>query len=63
MKVPHPRVLGLNVDPDFANVLDVLVLVDLKATDSRSLDRYLGRDGAAVFLRHHQALTPPVPLM
>jgi putative hemolysin len=57
------RVLGLNVDPDFADVLDVLVLVDLTATDGRSLDRYLGRDGAAVFLRHQQALMSPAPLM
>ena len=47
------RVLGLNVDPDFADVLDVLVLVDLTATAARDLERYLGRAGAAGFLAHH----------
>ena len=47
------RLLGFNVDPGFSNVLDVLVMVDLRRTDRRILDRYLGPDGAARFLTHH----------
>jgi putative hemolysin len=51
------RALGLNVDPDFSNVLDVLVLVDLRRTETRVLNRYMGGDGAAEFLAYHQPPT------
>lgn len=44
--------LGFNIDPDFSNVLDGLILVDLTKTDRRMLDRYMGADGADAFLRH-----------
>jgi putative hemolysin len=47
------RLLGFNVDPDFSNVLDVLIMVDLRQTDVRVLGRYLGREDAAAFLAHH----------
>jgi putative hemolysin len=53
------RVLGLNVDRSFADVLDVLVLVDLTATDRRLLERYLGRAGATVFQTHQASLSAP----
>ncbi len=42
--------LGFNIDPDFSNVLDGLILVDLSKTDPRILERYMGKDGAAAFL-------------
>jgi len=45
------RPLGFNVDPDFSNVLDVLVLVDLRRTERRILERYMGREGAEAFLQ------------
>lgn len=48
------RPLGFNVDPDFSDVLDVLVLVDLALTDRRTLERFMGASGAASFLAHHQ---------
>ena len=47
------RLLGFNVDPDFANVLDVLIMVDLRRTAPRILRRYLGRDGTEAFLTRH----------
>lgn len=47
------RVLGLNVDPEFSNVLDALVLVDLTRTEPRVLERYLGAEGARQFLAYH----------
>jgi putative hemolysin len=47
------RQLALNVDEQFSNVLDVLVMVDLRETDERMLVRYLGRDGAASFRHVH----------
>ena len=49
------RLLGYNVDPAFSNVLDVLIAVDLRRTDTRILERYMGRDGAARF-REAQAV-------
>ena len=47
------RLLGFNVDPDFSNVLDVLIMVDLRRTDPKILGRYMGRSGRDEFLRHH----------
>jgi putative hemolysin len=45
------KLLGFNVDKKFSNVLDGLVLVDLRKTDRSLLDRYLGAEAAAQF-RH-----------
>ena len=42
------RLLGFNVDPDFSDVLDVLIMVDLRTTPLRTLARYMGRDGAHI---------------
>ncbi len=47
------RLLGFNVDPNFSDVLDVLVMVDLRETPVRTLARYMGSEGAAAFLEHH----------
>lgn len=44
------RLLGFNVDPQFSNVLDVLIVVDLRHTERKILNRYMGRDGAGRFL-------------
>lgn len=46
--------LGFNVDPEFSNVLDVLILVDLRRTEPRTLARYMGAEEAARFLAVHQ---------
>ncbi|RLE29501.1 MAG: hypothetical protein DRJ61_14445 [Acidobacteria bacterium] len=51
------RLLGFNVDPNFSDVLDVLVMVDLRQTPGRTLARYMGRDGAEAFLAHHGVVT------
>ncbi len=47
--------VGFNVDPAFGNALDGLIVVDLVRTEPRTLERYLGRDGAAAFLKHHDS--------
>jgi len=47
------RLLGFNVDREFGDVLDGLILVDLAAVDRPILDRYMGREGAAEFLSRH----------
>jgi putative hemolysin len=47
------RLLGYNVDPDFANVLDVLIVVDLRLTAPKALQRYMGRDNLERFRAFH----------
>jgi hypothetical protein len=47
------KVLGCSVDHAFGGSLDALMLVDLTQVALPVLQRYLGRDGAAVFRRHH----------
>jgi putative hemolysin len=48
------RMLAFNVDPDFSDVLDGLVVVDLAKTDEKSLERYLGKEGSRRFLDYHR---------
>jgi len=48
------KLLGFNLDPDFSNVLDGLILVDLTKTEPKLLERYLGRNEAAEFLAFHR---------
>ena len=43
------QVLAFNVDGQFSDVLDGLIVVDLRQTDSTSLQKYLGREGTALF--------------
>jgi putative hemolysin len=47
------KLLGFNVDRKFSNVLDGLVVVDLRQTDAGVLDRYMGREAAQSFRRIH----------
>lgn len=47
------RLLSFNVDRDFSNVLDGLVMVDLRQTDPAVLERYVGKDGIRAFQRYH----------
>jgi len=45
--------LGFNLDPDFSDVLDGLVLVDLTRVDRAILARFMGRQPAERFLAFH----------
>ena len=47
------RLLGFNVDRKFSNVLDGLVVVDLRQTEPVVLARYMGREAAAKFRLMH----------
>ncbi len=51
----NAKVLGFNIDPDFGDVLDGLVMIDLTTVGRAVLDRYLGKEGAANFLKHHRS--------
>jgi putative hemolysin len=47
------KMLGFNVDRKFSNVLDGLVVVDLRQTEAAVLERYMGREGVARFRQVH----------
>jgi putative hemolysin len=47
------RVLGFNIDPDFGNTLDCLVLVDLRRTEPRVLEKYMSAAAWERFTRRH----------
>jgi len=49
----NARLIGFNVDPDFGDVLDGLVFVDLLAVDRAILNRYMEKEGAAAFHAFH----------
>ncbi len=48
------RLLGFNVDRDFNDCIDGLIMVDLRQTDERVLQKYMGRDGATAFTALHK---------
>lgn len=43
------RVLGFNVDPEFSNTLDALVIADLRLAPAALLERCMGKEGAHAF--------------
>jgi len=52
------RMLGFNVDPDFGDALDCLVLVDLRKTNPRVLRKYMSDAGWERFSQAHRRLRP-----
>ena len=47
--------LAFNVDKNFSDVLDGLVLVDLRKTDPARLETYMGKEGVGRFLEYQGA--------
>ena len=47
------KILAFNVDPDFGDCLDGLILVDLRRTDAKVRVHYMGAESEAVFRAHH----------
>jgi len=45
------KLMAFNVDRKFSNVLDGLVVVDLRKTEPEMLERYMGREAAARFFQ------------
>jgi len=50
----NARLIGFNVDPNFGDALDALMMVDLTSVNPAILNRYLGRQEAARFLAWHR---------
>ena len=53
------KLLGFNVDPEFSDALDGLIVVDLTKTEPRLLERYLGKTEASEFLKHQKGTYAP----
>jgi putative hemolysin len=49
------ELLAFNVDRNFSNVLDGLILVDLRKSDPARLESYMGKEDAAKFMNYHAA--------
>jgi putative hemolysin len=49
------KLVAFNVDPNFSDALDGLIVVDLTQTDPRVLQRYMEKDGAEAFLAYNQS--------
>lgn len=47
------KLLAVNLDPDFSDVVDGLILVDVPRIERRVLDKYMGKEGAETFRRRH----------
>jgi putative hemolysin len=50
----NAKFLNCHVDPDFGDVWAGLMLADLTQADPRILDRHLGKEGSARFLKYHR---------
>jgi hypothetical protein len=52
------KLLGFNVDPQFSDVLDGLIWVDLADADPRILERFIGKTEGKKFLALHGGHRP-----
>ena len=52
------KMLGFNVDPNFSNALDALVMADLRTASTGMLERCMGRAGAAEFRARWSSTLP-----
>jgi putative hemolysin len=50
----NARLVAVNIDPDFGDAVDALMVVDLLAVGRGALDRYMGRDAAARYRAWHE---------
>jgi putative hemolysin len=48
------KVIGFNVDANFSDVVDGMIVVDLMRVEPRELAKYMGREAAESFFAHHQ---------
>lgn len=55
------RLLGFNLDPDFSDTLDGLIMVDLREVEEAVMVRYMGKRGVASFRAYHALDTRQPP--
>ncbi len=56
----NARLIAVNVDRDFADAVDALMVVDLTTLSPIMLQRYLGKRGSADFLAFHTRIRSPL---
>lgn len=49
------QLLAFNVDPDFNNVVDGLIIVDLSRTERKMLEKYMSKEGVENYIQYHEA--------
>ena len=54
------RLIALNIDRDFGNALDILMMTDLLRADPDQMRKYLTPKGYAEYLRFHGQVTDPI---
>ena len=47
------KILAFNIDSDFSNVIDGLILIDLRKTEARARARYMGEQADTTFRNFH----------
>ncbi len=47
------QLLGFNVDPEFGNVVDGLMLIDICSVDPRTLGKYMGKENMDAYFKLH----------
>jgi len=57
----NAQILSFNVDRQFSNVVDSLILVDLTRSDPKLLKRFMGSEGFKIFARNHGIVSPEPP--
>lgn len=50
------KLLGFNIDKGFGDVLDGLIYIDMRETDSKILERYMSKEGLVRFYTFHSLL-------
>lgn len=50
------RILAFNIDPDFGDCMDGLIMVDIPNTPRKMMDRFLGAEAAEAYLAFHGKL-------
>jgi putative hemolysin len=48
------KMLAFNVDPDFSDVLDCLMMTDLHKTDRHLLGKYMTKSGLETYMKYHK---------
>lgn len=56
------KLLGFNVDPEFGNVLDGLIMVDFLQTDRKQLVKLMGKDAVPGFMAYHNRTPDGAPI-
>lgn len=57
----NAQILSFNVDRQFSNVIDSLILIDLRKADAKLLRRFMGANGFKSFARYHNVETDDLP--